>query len=440
MLVSSSAAFQNVSFSQCTTAWNGGAIAVAAGAVVSLAEVTMTACEADLGGAIFLETSSSIHVQGPSRLAMNVARNGGAIHGSMDSEILITGRVLLVDNDADVDGGGVYTVGGSIQVRNGALLQGNTARQNGGAISANGGGTVVIENNVTLLENSAGVYGGVISVLDGGVQVSNHVSFHDNTASGGGAIYVRPGAVVINGKVEFSDHFVTGHGSVLLADAAASVHVDGNALIRNNIARPASGGRGAFAGFNGVTMAFRNGVLFESNSAFRGACAYAENGGEILMEGGVTARNNDASSRGGVISTFASITVTIQDSVLFDNNRVSGAGLGGSIYVAYSDEATNGLTVRNGVTMSRGSAVYGGAVYGRDSKCYFGNDVNITDGYSYSGGGAVYLFSLSSIEIEGPARFSRNYGYYGGTFHFLQYVDVIMRGDVLVEGSSGANG
>eukprot|EP00961_Rhodomonas_salina_P282427 3816220-Rhodomonas_salina.2 len=459
VLVSISATFTNVKISECTTSWHGGGVAAAPGSRLHLQEVEVAECQADQhGGGVFLDASASVVIMGSlSALESNSAQKGGAVYGATNANISINGQVVVADNVGGQEGGALYISGGRIDIANGAVLRGNTAINYGGAVSARDQATVIIMDDVTVVENSVRYYGGAFSLIDAGLQVSNTVSIHANSAGvieayegKGGGIFANPGTVLIHGQVNITANWATASGGALHGGSASTAEVDGNVRISDNYVDSAYqwwAFGGGFSGEYGTTLTFRNGVLLEGNWGMQGGAIYATWDCEVLLENGVTARNNEVSHRGGVISTFAYVTVTIRNGVELDNNICmvpTWSCRGGTIYVSYSDNTrSRGLNIHDDVMVSGGNGRYGGCVYGRWSHGHIANNVTFTNGYAYTQGGAIYWFEFSTLIVEGvsgPVRITDTYGYLGGAILLMQYAQATFRGDVLFEGNTAGNG
>ncbi len=166
----------------------GGAVFVSSGAVMSIADSTISGNTADpaatgfgLGGALFNSGSTTIS---RTTLSNNSTDGlGGAIYNS--------GPLVLVDsavsdNSADSVGGGIRSR--STLTISGSTISGNSARtgRGGGADIFGGGATIT---NSTISGNSAGGNGGGIYHRSGAATIANSTISGNSAGNRGGGIY-----------------------------------------------------------------------------------------------------------------------------------------------------------------------------------------------------------------------------------------------------------
>ena len=154
------------------------------------------------GGALSLFQSRAIF-DGESRFENNVAENGGAIH-SVESELNVIGTLILTNNKAKGDGGGLYIAQSELNCQPEGFLSisSNSAFHRGGGIqtiSSTVRSISSLETNVLFFNNSAKKGGGIYLETNAKLYVhklapinsgNKAVQFIGNSANYGGAIYV----------------------------------------------------------------------------------------------------------------------------------------------------------------------------------------------------------------------------------------------------------
>lgn len=144
---------------------NGSGILVVDGAKLHMTGGIVSGCSAQNGGAVF------------------VLRGG-------ENETVIEGEAQIIDNLADVNGGGIRIKESKVAIQGNARISGNTAKGNGGAIYVEGGGTVNISGSADISGNEAkGNGGGIYVEANGTVNVGGNGAFIGNKATHGGAVF-----------------------------------------------------------------------------------------------------------------------------------------------------------------------------------------------------------------------------------------------------------
>lgn len=129
------------------------------------------------------------------------------------------GKGATIQNFADVDtidGPAIYANDGNLTIKEGATIQNNTSKDNGGAIYCGEQSTLTIEGG-TFSNNSCTGFGGAISTF-GTLSVAN-ATFTNNKAGdkkGGGAIFVAKSAHATIEKSTFSYNKARTGGGYLL--------------------------------------------------------------------------------------------------------------------------------------------------------------------------------------------------------------------------------
>ncbi len=190
-----------------------------------------------LGGGILVSPDPTIVDLGPggrphvrpmleideeSHITRNLAVLGGGIHCSADTDDDITGTVvrsgagLILDNTADVSGGGIYAKNCNFSLRNGREIFGfiptggiamNEAEEDGGGIYAEDGASISIVGNTStfggdpdaaaLIFANEAERGGAIFATDEGTEIFlRDTDLRGNSADYGGGVYVASEATI----------------------------------------------------------------------------------------------------------------------------------------------------------------------------------------------------------------------------------------------------
>jgi predicted outer membrane repeat protein len=180
------------------------------------------------GGGIIAGTGSTVEVKGDASINLNTADSiGGAIHNS--GITTITGSAVIDGNTAGSSGGGIY---GSNLIAGADLAQitNNTAGTSGGGIRTNGSnGKIDIANQVEISGNSvlsgSGLGGGIcMTASNYGITLSGHVTIANNTTSvAGGGISLQnalSAPAIISDSVTFVNNTAGGNGGAIFVPYA----------------------------------------------------------------------------------------------------------------------------------------------------------------------------------------------------------------------------
>ena len=254
------------------------------------------------GGAIYLENSTTLIMNGEITACMTRSGDGGAVYADGTGSITLGGLISSCTAD---NGGAVYAnTGKSITVKNGTRLIDNTATNNGGAICS--------EANVTVEGGSIGeVNAGNTAKYGGGVYMGDSASFtmtggsiSYNTANGGngGGLFVKKNASNatqirggnISHNIARAQENEGGQGGAIFVAEGAKVSISGNASIAGNGANLG----GAVYDQGDVTMSA--GTISENHATIGGGAVYVTGGHSFAMSGGSITGNY---SPQGAVST-----------------------------------------------------------------------------------------------------------------------------------------
>lgn len=312
----------NVIISDCNAFRGGGFAARSAGGaalgVPLLTNVTFSNNTANwLGGGIYHYFNGRIDLDDVNFDGNHAGNAGGAIYAgpALNGELALS-DANFTDNSTGGDGGAIHSGHGTSTTVDGALFEGNTAGNAGGAVYAPDIAVSVGLESVSFSQNAARDGGGAF--LDRDATLSA-VAFVRNAATsrGGGLFTAHPSTL---SGVTFSGNTAgQSGGGIYNADLAAIA----NAVFSGNSAAEGGGlwsARGAVA-----------------NAAFAGNTAFAGNGGAIyhphfggthpfprLALGNVTIAANGAAAQGGGLFAENPSAPLLTNSILSGNTAGNG--------------------------------------------------------------------------------------------------------------------
>lgn len=300
---------------------NGGGILVAdANAHLILTDSTVSGNSGTIGAGI--ATGGSLTLREGTRITGNSAQDqgGGILQVCYDCDMLLTDST--VSNNSAETGGGIHGNGSNIQITR-STIEYNTAAIAGGIFSNN---DLIIEANSTIFRNAstAGDAGGILAIGTLAVTdsfVSNNVAERD-----GGGIKFESGTAV-----RFENTTLENNQALHSGGALAVLQSDTVQLINSRV------------DFN--TAAYDGGAL------------------AVLQSDTVQLINtrfayNTATYDGGAVMSLAPLSVT--DNSLLQSNSAA-QGYGGSIY------SSGGLLLNSAEILSN-SAAFGGGVFAGDAE------------------------------------------------------------------------
>lgn len=279
-------------------------VTIAAGAEVTLQDLTIARGSANLGAGLFNEKTARLRgvivtdnhatLQGGgifnggdltllhgSRVAANgTSKAGGGIYNASSGTVTLeAGSTIGGDrpedaNSATDSGGGIHNLGGTITMADGSRVAGNTANFGGGIWSS---GAVTLRNGSRVVDNSAGAGGGLLNGSGGTLTLKEGSRVSGNSASGvGGGIY----------NVSATATLVLEAGSLVGGTSAAD-------------ANTADAGGGILNNFGVVTL--KSGSRVSGNTASAGNIGGIQNsnGGTVTLEAGALICDNSAPQCGG---------------------------------------------------------------------------------------------------------------------------------------------
>ena len=196
------------------------------------------------GGGMHLE-NSSMEVTGTMSLTNNSADMYGAGIFMTDSNMTIIGSALFNYNYADSQGGGLHvTTNSNMEITGTVILTnnscGNTAGAYGGGVAIEFYSTASIAGEVFITDNYAGGEGGGMDVGYSSVNITGMVSLINNSvdvSAAGGGIDMYSAVISIIGSMVLADNYASSDGGAMSLDANSQLYIIGNVNFTNNRAK-----------------------------------------------------------------------------------------------------------------------------------------------------------------------------------------------------------
>ena len=402
----------------------GGAIVVFSSALLvsDVHFVDNTASEyVGRGGCLFVDNTDAVEIA-RSTFSASRAATGGSIW-SANSNLNITDNVVFTQSFAQVSGAAIWMEESSTaHIERDVTFSDNKA-QDGGAMVVSGdpASHAYIARNVRFERNRAAIYdgrGGAIVVQGSStLELSDMVLFSSNCAENGGAIagLGHDGATIrAHSGVTFSGNRAVAKGGAVAVIPSESLDDDEQeflielwqgVLMEDNQAEEQGGAifTRSQAGFI-VHLRTQGDVHILGNRAERGGGIGASEGALVTLGAGARVRHNVARASGGGVrlSGRATLSVPGGDVGLIANNATSGAGLlvahGSQAYLIGADIFSNVASLEGGDPLESdgcGAGILGGA----DSVIVLSGS-RLQANVAASGGAAVCLTSSASFEAR----------------------------------------
>ncbi|OIN58029.1 beta strand repeat-containing protein [Arsenicibacter rosenii] len=319
------------SFSAVSTQFTQNSSGAIGGAATVPGDVYITDCTisqntAPFGGAGIYSTGSSLTVASVSNTTIthnqiNSSGSGGGLYFSASNARFTFDNLLVTNNQAISEGGGIY-VGGS---------------------SSN---TITVSNS-QFTQNRAGSPGGGFS-LNGSVRITN-CSFSQNTASEGAGIY--------HSGSEFSASNSRFRQNTAASSGGGGLRVMGNVTITgSDISQNTAGNTGGGINMSSANIiSIQSTTISQNSSGFPGGGINTSGGSSFLLADVIIEGNKSQYSGGGIYSSVANFTIT---NSRVRQNQVSN-GPGGGINSFGTTYITNCDVSQNTAVGSPGGGVYG---------------------------------------------------------------------------------
>jgi predicted outer membrane repeat protein len=272
--------------------------------------------------------------------AYNPSKAGGGIFLSPAGSPTLANLVIR-DNVAGYDGGGLYNNGGSPSLTNVAFDNNEAFLYDGGGMYTTNGSPTL--ENVTFTANNANANGGGL-YNDGGDPTLTNVNFQSNLVAtdGGGGMYSNSGNPSLD-TVTFDSNTADFGGGLGIVGGGPSIT---NASFVGNEATDGSGG-GMSVTLSDFTLAD---AVFRNNTAASDGGGLLVNMSDVPVLVNVTLRSNTAAKGGGGLGNVSSSTRLV-NVILTKNSAANGGGLynyGGSPTLVNTTFSGNSATNAGG--------------------------------------------------------------------------------------------
>lgn len=369
-------------------------------------EIISNTSTADDGGGVHLVTGVSTSFSLLTLTGNTAANNGGGLY-SADTTVTLGNDSIIADNGAQTgSGGGLYVSAGQLNFTKINILR-NQAQIDGGGLYSTGGATLTLANASQVAHNSALTGSGGGLYADGGTATLTGVTVEQNFAQvdGGGLFLTGSGSTTLlveAGSFVRDNEIATGVGGGLRT-ASGTVTLRASTVAGNQAQQ---GGGGLYA--DGGELIVESSADIAANRTVNGS-----GGGLAIISGTVTIdnsllRENSADADGGGLYAPGG-TVTITNSTVISANSVA-AGRGGGLYVdgVRLDAAT--ATFSANQAAQGGGAIYAATLYARLA------DSTLDTNNGGSGPGGAGYFSGDLVELTGNSVTTNETGGNGGAF------------------------
>lgn len=306
-------------------------------------------------------------------------------------------------------GGGICAVGKKSDVTlDGVTVTGNKAtyskKGTGAGIEAQGGSLTVKDS--TISNNEAQGNGGGIFSAEGNVLDVSGSTIQGNKADNGGGIHMGEArdtsktpskATITDTKILENEAIGSGEGGgVYVGGPRADATLKGCTVANN---KSVSTGGGIAAKLGTVTL---DDTTVENNQAVNGGGLFHLGiavPGSLTLQNGSIIRNNTASSMGGGLFLWGNVGLKSDNSEISGNKALYGAGIAASQYTA--NFASPKLELVDTKVNNNGDAntVMGGGLYAASGVTVTSKNTKFLDNTANSGGG-ILLYLNSSADLN----------------------------------------
>ena len=305
-------------------------------------------------------------------------------------------------------GGGICAVGKKSDVTlDGVTVTGNKAtyskKGTGAGIEAQGGSLTVKDS--TISNNEAQGNGGGIFSAEGNVLDVSGSTIQGNKADNGGGIHTGEArdvsktpskATITDTKILENEAIGSGEGGGVCVGTRADATLKGCTVANN---KSVSTGGGIAAKLSTVTL---DDTTVENNQAVNGGGLFHLGiavPGSLTLQNGSIIRNNTASSMGGGLFLWGNVGLKSENSEISGNKALYGAGIAASQYTA--NFASPKLELVDTKVNNNGDAntVMGGGIYAAQGVVLNAKNTKFLDNTAKSGGG-ILLWSNSFADLN----------------------------------------
>uniref|UniRef100_A0A383W3X7 Right handed beta helix domain-containing protein n=1 Tax=Tetradesmus obliquus TaxID=3088 RepID=A0A383W3X7_TETOB len=311
-----------------------------------------------------------------------VQGTGGSIFAAAASNVIVADATTISNCSAKY-GAAVYLFGSGRLVFDGAIVQGNRAREFGGGLDSGGKATVVV-NGSSWSSNSAN-WGGAIDTYQGVKMHIHNSTFSDNHARYSGGAAEIAGAAGLNLVTILNSSFVNNsapNGGAIALKEDADLSIAAGSRLAGNHATSAGGA----VQLQGTARLQVSGSALENNTAAEGGAVAALEASSFEHTGNSICSSNAATSQGGCIAAKGTAKAALlQGSTLAGNS----APIGGGLHAAHNASVLLGALAR---VQGNHARTTGGGIYIADAarlQASPGSSIRRNSAGSHAGGVAL---------------------------------------------------
>jgi Listeria/Bacterioides repeat len=312
---------------------------------------------------------------------------GGAVFAENGSAVYIQDGSIIRENSSNVEGGGLAIYSGSKLYIQGGIIEYNTTKRYGGAISIDASslfmsGGLIQYNEVSGTSSGQGG-GGIYIYGENELLIEEYSSFitgnsiikNNFAAYEGGGIVVADSSLHISGETEIIYNESGYEGGGILSAAGANITMDNGNISHNTTTSFGGGISNRQANFK-----LNNGIISNNTVTRTGTTTLGTpfSGGGIFNEGG------------GTYFIFGGSNFIMENGEIYGNTASYGAGV-----INYGGSST--FHMKNGIIRDNIASIAGGGIanIGRPSAIKDDHTILIIDGGSIVGnsaslGGAIF--------------------------------------------------
>ena len=313
LLDSAAATFDTVTFEDNVADADGGAIWAQDGSTIACDACSFRSNSATDGGAILLATSTSFVDHDSSWTDNDATNSGGALSLEGTAEADLDGSIFS-NNTAKVDGGAILSAKGDLSLTDVECLANTATRGDGGCISA--AGDLTVDGGSGEANRARAGRGGAVYAT-GDAEFSDTRWTDNEAASDGGAIWASASLSIWEGV--FFRNTSDGSGGAIAGDGLASATIARSYLHGNE----ADSG-GAIALGESVAASLTNLRVTDNSAAYEGGGVYVSGTSQVKFTNN-TFGGNAAGSDGGHV--YADSPVSLVNNIFFES--VDGGGVYG---------------------------------------------------------------------------------------------------------------
>ena len=332
--------------------------------------------------------------------------------------------------------GSLFTVnsGASLTLDNGVTLRGRNATANGAdntisLLQVNAGGSLVMKTGSLITGNTSWHYGGGVYITGSGASFTmqgGEISLNTTDDRGGGVV-VSDGATFTMQNGEISRNIVSsfstyvGGGGVIIEGPGTTFTMQSGKITGNTASSSSSAAGGGGVYIDGATFTMQGGEI-SANSVYSSVSTVGSGGGGVsvtksgifIMQGGEISLNTTDDIGGGVCVSDGATFTMVNPSAKISGNT---AGFGGGLSVV--GESTT-FTMHSGKITGNIADYQGGGVYVNSYAIFTIGATFTMQGGEISGntaaasGGGVFLQTPSTTFTMQGGEISGNTADYGG--------------------------